>query len=309
MNFSIIVPTYNRKKLLIKCLNSLINQDYPKQDYAIIVVNDGSTDNTENVIESLKKKNPNIIYIKIKHSGQGAARNAGLRRAEGKFIAFTDDDCVVESNWLKKIDENFKKYDADAVGGSIINPTNRYIAWSQYILNFSSWFPKGKKIFVKDIPTNNIAYKKSAIKGYFFPELQSNMVYEDTLYNFSLYKNNKKILFCPGIRVKHYTWNEGYGLKKFFGIQKKAAIGFALGGYEVHGKTGRILMNFRFLNLLAPRLIMVFLRCIRQGYFLRFALCFPLILLGEVYRGIVIFSMNSHYSKERFIGTLNSKKS
>lgn len=298
MKFSIIVPTYNREKLLIKCLDSLIKQRFPKKSYEIIVVNDGSTDNTEHVIKTLKKENSNIKYFTINHSGQGAARNIGLREAKGRFIAFTDDDCVVEKNWLKKIENRFEKTDADAVGGSIINPTNKYVAWAQYILNFSSWFPERKKGYVKDIPTANISYKKASIKNHLFPEYLGMGVYEDSVYNFKLHKDGKKILFCPEMKAKHHTWDEKYELKKFFNIQKKAAIGFTLGGYKVHGIVGEVLYKFKFLNLITPRLIMVFLRCLRYGYLTKFLYHFPLIFLGEFYRGIVILSTNEkNYSK------------
>jgi len=288
MKFSIIVPTYNRKRMLYGCLKSLVNQDYPKNDYEIIVIDDGSTDGTEQIIKSLIKDYKNLRYFKIDHSGQAAARNIGLRRTKGKFIAFTDDDCVVEKNWLKKIEKVFKGTNTDAVGGSILNPTNRYIAWAQYILNFSSWFPKGSCRFIKDIPTANIAYRKMSIKGLAFPENLGRGVYEDSLFNHQLRKKRGKILFCPDIKVAHFTWNHNYGLKKFFWIQKKAAIGFVRGGYEVHGRIGNILRKWKPLNLFLPGLPSVVSRCLKQGYFLRLVFCFPLILIGELYKGVLI---------------------
>lgn len=293
MKFSIIIPTHNRKNLLRKCLHSVLHQNYPKKDYEIIMIDDGSTDGTDRFVKFFMKKEFNVKYLKIENRGPGAARNAGLRKAKGKFIAFTDDDCVVEKNWLRKIESCFEKTDADAVGGSIINPTDKYIAWSQYLLNFSSWFPKGKDRYVKDIPTANIAYRKSSIKNHLFPEYLYDLVYEDSLYNFYLYKNKKKILFCPDIKVKHITWEEKSNLKKFFSIQKKAALGFAGGGYKVHGEAGKILMRIRLLNLFCPRLIMVLMRCLRYGYGYRFIIYFPLLLLGEFYKGFVILLAKS----------------
>jgi len=294
MIFSVVVPTYNRPKLLQKCLKSLINQDYPKKDYEIIVVNNASSNHTNLIISSLMKQYKNIRFITNKtNKGPGYSRNRGIKKSKGKFIAFTDDDCVVDKDWLKKIEDSFKKSKVDAVGGSISNPTELYIAWAQYILNFSSWFPKGSDRYVKDIPTANIAYRRSVIINHFFPEHLSSQGYEDSIYNFHLYRNNKKILFCPKIKVEHFTWDENYGLKKFFKVQKNAAIGFVLGGYKVHSKMGEILTSFQFLNLFCPRLLMVFLRCTRYGYLTKFILCFPLILLGELYRGVVICLTNN----------------
>lgn len=291
MKFSIIVPTFDRLKLLDNCIRSLLSQDYPKNKYEVIIIDDGSTDNTANIVESFKKKHSNVRYYKIKNSGPAIARNLGLKKAKGNFIAFTDDDCTVEKEWLRKIEIAFNKSNADAVGGSIVNPTNRYIAWAQYILNLSSWFPGGKEKSVQVIPTGNVTYREASIKDYFFPTYLDRRGYSDSLFCYGLYEKKKKILFCPDIRVKHHFWDMGYGIKAFFSIQKRAATGFCSGGYIVHGKIGKILMKFKLLNLLCPRLFMVFLRCIRQGYLMRFLLCFPLIFFGEFYRNwIIIFS-------------------
>jgi glycosyltransferase involved in cell wall biosynthesis len=288
MRYSVIVPTYNRKTLLGKCLDSLANQDYPSGDYEIIVVDDGSVDGTRRVVESAKKGCAALRYFRTRHQGQGAARNVGLRKAKGEFIAFTDDDCVVEKEWLKKIEAAFRRSTADAVGGAIVNPMNRYIAWAQYILNFSAWLPKGGERYVKDIPTANICYSKQAIRDHFFPEHLGSGVYEDSLYNYKLHRKSKKILFCPAITVYHHTWEQSYGLRKFFDIQKKAGLGFLRGGYQVHGMVGHLLMRLKALNLFCPRLLMVFGRCVKYGYLSRFVASFPLLLSGELYRNLVI---------------------
>ena len=290
MKFSVIIPTYNGKNLLRSCLNSIFNQDYSKSEYEVIVIDDGSTDGTNLLIPDLKKKHFNLRYFKIHHKGQNAARNFGLRKARGEFIAFTDDDCLVEPYWLKKIEYAFSTSHADGIGGAILNPTNKYIAWSQYLLNFSSWFPKGKRKYVTDIPTANLAFRKTSILSHFFPEYIGKWGYGDSLFNYSLRKKDKKILFCPHIRIKHITWEKDYGMGKFLEIQKKAAVGFVLGGYKVHGKFGKMLMSFRFLNLFCPRLLMIFLRCIKRRYLTKFLFCFPLIFLGEFYRNLIIIS-------------------
>jgi len=289
MKFSIIVPTFNRKKLLIECLNALLNQDYPKNMYEVLVIDDGSNDGTFKLVHFFKKKYSNLRYFQIQHSGPGPARNFGLSKSRGKFIAFTDDDCIVDFDWLKKIELAFKKTGADAVGGSIINPIDKYISNAQYILNFSSWFPEMNEGLVRDIPTANIAYKKKSIIKYSFEKGLLGYSYEDSIFNYILFSEGKKIFFYPGIKVKHYTWKSHYGLKKFFRIQKRSALGFLLGGYKIHGSKGKILIRFRFLNLFCPRLIKVFLRCASKGYFISFLIHFPLILAGEFYKSLTIF--------------------
>jgi len=198
MKFSVIIPTCNRSKQLKQCLRSLLAQKYKKKDYEIIIVDDGSDDNTESDTKNLSKDFDNISYTKLKKSGPGCARNQGLRLSKGKYFVFTDDDCIVEKYWLRKIEEAFDRTSADAVGGSIINPINKYIAKSQHILNFSSWLPNGKERYVKDIPTANIAYQRKSVQGHFFPKQPGSKGYEDSLYNFQLYKEKKKYFSVHG---------------------------------------------------------------------------------------------------------------
>ena len=285
MDFSIIVPTFNRWRQLNKCLNRLYELDYPKDKYEIIVVDDGSHE-----MQTPPHNNgmPKIMFLRRHHAGAGAARNWGISHARGRWIAFTDDDCIVEANWLRKLKQGLCQRDIAAVGGSVLNPDSNYIALASYIQNFSAWLPKGKQRFVKDIPTANIAYKKDAIANMQFPEHLRGNVYEDSLFNHML---SQKILFCPEIKVTHHTWHKGDGLKKFFRMQKKAAAGFVLGGNIVHGQIGSMLVKFPELNLLCPRIVMVAVRCIKKGYFLRFLYALPLILAGEFYRGILVHKM------------------
>lgn len=87
MNVSVIIPTYNREHLVSDAIRSVMSQTY--QDFEIIVVDDGSTDKTE---ESVRKCSGNITFIKQNHLGPNAARNRALREAKGKYIALLDDD-------------------------------------------------------------------------------------------------------------------------------------------------------------------------------------------------------------------------
>jgi len=96
---SIIIPTYNREKLILNALDSIFNQTF--QDYEILIIDDASTDNTEQVIKELN--HPKIKYLKLeKNSGQCIARNFGAKRAQGQFIAFLDSD----DEWLPQKLEN-----------------------------------------------------------------------------------------------------------------------------------------------------------------------------------------------------------
>ena len=109
---TIIVCTYNGEKYIKDCLDALIEQDYPKDKYEIIVVDDGSIDKTNEIASKYSVK----VIKHEKNLGICSARNTGLRNANGTIVAYTDDDCIVKKGWLK----NLVKFYGDnviAVGG------------------------------------------------------------------------------------------------------------------------------------------------------------------------------------------------
>ena len=112
-NVSVIVPVYNRASEVHKCLDALVEQTYPKEQYEIIVVDDYSTDELKSVVE----KYPKVQYVlnKLEFS-LPAARNMGLTKAKGEIIVFLDDDAIVEKDYIKKIVEAFEKN--DGIGGA-----------------------------------------------------------------------------------------------------------------------------------------------------------------------------------------------
>ncbi len=100
--FSVIVPSYNRAAFLSKTLNSVLRQSYT--NFELIVVDDGSTDNTEAIVNSID--DVRITYFKIKNSERGAARNFGISKAQGDYITFLDSDDIYYSNYLKNARES-----------------------------------------------------------------------------------------------------------------------------------------------------------------------------------------------------------
>lgn len=96
---SIIIPVYNVELYIEKCLFSVTNQSYKHLE--IIIVNDGSTDNSEDIILNFQKKDKRIIYIKRKNGGLGAARNTGIEISSGKYICFVDSDDWIDLNYIK----------------------------------------------------------------------------------------------------------------------------------------------------------------------------------------------------------------
>lgn len=101
---SIIVPIYNAEKYILKCLDSLANQTI--DDYEVILINDGSTDGTLLLLNDYTKRFPNIFKVySIDNSGQGKARNEGIKYAKGEFIAFVDSDDYIESTMYEELYE------------------------------------------------------------------------------------------------------------------------------------------------------------------------------------------------------------
>lgn len=112
---SVIVPIYNVEKYIGKCLDSLVSQTL--RDIEVILVNDGSTDNSEKIIEEYKRKyyNFNMIYLKKENGGLSDARNYGMKRATGDYIAFLDSDDFADPTLYEKMYNKAVEEGADYV--------------------------------------------------------------------------------------------------------------------------------------------------------------------------------------------------
>lgn len=120
---SIIMPTHNRKHILKKSLKALNQQTYSAANYEIIVIDDGSTDGTGNMVKNLDLK-PELIYKYQSQSGPAAARNHGIKIAGGQFIIFIDDDIIVTPDFAKSHIQEQKKQKNIIVHGPVIYTNN-----------------------------------------------------------------------------------------------------------------------------------------------------------------------------------------
>lgn len=122
VDVSIVICTYNRCESLKITLESLLKQDADDRIYwRVLIVDNNSTDQTKNVVESFMKRfDGRLKYFLETQRGISYARNRGIKEALGEFIAFTDDDCVIDKNWVSNLYDTFKQYNADAVGGRIL---------------------------------------------------------------------------------------------------------------------------------------------------------------------------------------------
>lgn len=108
---SIIVPIYNAEIYLDKCIKSILNQSY--DNFELILVNDGSADNSANIVKKYMENDKRIIYLNQKQSGVSAARNNGINNAHGDFITFIDADDMIEKDYLEYLLSLFSNRNID----------------------------------------------------------------------------------------------------------------------------------------------------------------------------------------------------
>lgn len=128
IKYSFIVPVYNTEKYLKKCLDSLVNQTY--KDFEIILVNDGSTDKSSNIISKYQKKYKNIIVIDKENEGLSMARNRGVQKSSGKYIIFVDSDDYVSNKLLEEVDKKID--DSDILRFQIATEDEEYTKINEY---------------------------------------------------------------------------------------------------------------------------------------------------------------------------------
>jgi len=111
---TIIVPTYNRSHFIERAFESLVKQDYPRDKLDIIVIDDGSNDQTRAILERFQNAHAKFRFLQQNNLGPATARNAGLREARGNIILFIDDDCIADEKWVRELT---RAYDDPQVGG------------------------------------------------------------------------------------------------------------------------------------------------------------------------------------------------
>ncbi len=157
MVFSIVIPAYDSRRKLQRCLASIRRIDYP--DFEVIVVDDGSRDDTEKAISREK----GVTYIRQPHQGPAAARNRGFRKAKGELILFTDADCVLPPDILKKYEDYFRDAVLAGAGGSY-RTLNRQSRVARYIGYEIAWrhYMAGSQP-TSALGTYNAVFRKSAL--------------------------------------------------------------------------------------------------------------------------------------------------
>lgn len=185
---SIIIPTYNREKELSTCIDSLLNQTY--KDIEIIVINDGSKDNTDTLINSYKDKR--IKYYKRTNHGIGSSRNYGLEKSTGDYVSFIDSDDYIDKNFIEKMLNKVTKEDLDLVICDYYNFYKNKTKELVTIPKFNNTNIKDNKNLLLNVnygPCNKL-YKKELIKDIRFPE---DIKYEDMPFIAKCLKESNRI--------------------------------------------------------------------------------------------------------------------
>ena len=221
MKISVIIPTYKRIDKLQDCLASIMAQTFPKEDYEILVVEDGSQSGAKDLVKDLQEKFPKIKYFWRENAGPAAARNVAIKVAAGEVCAFTDDDCTVPPDWLEKLWDGFQRYpEVTGVGGRMepleeMVRKNPFARFELYITRVVFDLPTEREEFIagRDSPigaTNNIAYKTVALRAVggfdekFLPHIRGE---ERDLKERLCEAGYNKLLYIPTKVTHHRTYN------------------------------------------------------------------------------------------------------
>lgn len=207
---SIIIPCRNEEKYIGKCLDSIINQDFPKEKMEILVVDGMSTDKTKEIIRNYEARFPFIVYLENKKKIVPNALNKGIEYSKGDLVLILGSHGNYSSNHVIKCVEYMEKYKADNVGGlEVIVPGSDSLIGEAIALALSHPFGVGNARYrigtKKPIWADTVAcscYRKDVFDkiGFFDEELVRN---QDDEFNLRLIKNGGKILLVPDI-ISHY---------------------------------------------------------------------------------------------------------
>ena len=169
LQVTIVISTCNRVEKLRRCLFALERQTLPTSEFEVIIVDDGSQDNTGPIIGDFRKKSDiRLKYFYQENRGPASARNLGISKAETDYVAFTDDDCIPRYDWLEKLLEQIPNDSLWAgVGGKIIRKNNSVI--SRYIDHCGAMNHGDTNGAIHYLVTANALYRTScllAVKGF-----------------------------------------------------------------------------------------------------------------------------------------------
>lgn len=213
VKYSIIIPVYNSSKTLERCINSVLNQKY--EDWELIIIDDGSTDNSVEIIKKYINNNYKIKSFSQKNSGPGKARNLGIEKSNSEYICFMDADDYMEDNYLQLVNNKINADKCDVLFlDLILEKENGKV---DKILKFKQFENLSKEKLLRCLVMGKLPWgaynkivKSEIIKKCKFSELS---VGEEIVYTFDVI-NNSNSFSCLNEPVYHYIHNENGQHKK-----------------------------------------------------------------------------------------------
>lgn len=208
---SIIIPAYNAEKHIEQCIDSIISQTY--KNIEVIIVNDGSTDNTLAICEKYAKEDKRIKIVKKKNEGVSKARNDGIKIATGKYIMFIDSDDYIDDDYIEIMRKNIVEKKADLVISNYTRDKNGVKEKIYFDLKNDDdniTFPAVLNEYITGFYFNSIwktIIKKNIIEDNKI-QFDSTMKFgEDAVFSLKVYKNSNKTILIKNYGY-HYVDNE-----------------------------------------------------------------------------------------------------
>ncbi len=195
---SIVIPAYNSASTLGQTIHACLAQDYPKDKLEVIVIDDGSKDNTRRIIGDFP-----VRYIYQQRSGPASARNNGWRNSRGEGICFIDADCVPHSNWVSKLAGHYDRDNVGAVAGTYAVDESRYLL-DRFVHYEIRYRHSMMSEYTNSFGTYNVLIKRSVLEELDgFDPLYCNASGEDTDLSYRIVKRGHKIYFEKEALVGH----------------------------------------------------------------------------------------------------------
>ena len=299
---SVIIPSYNSKDYIAQCLEKILDQSYPRDRYEVIVVDNGSTDNSPAIIQTYPVK-----FLTESRKGPSAARNTGIRHAAGEYILFIDTDCMAGKDLIQRhmdAQAYYRKQDpaVRVVGGGIAGINRNFWALCD---NYCSWYMNHPKLKPRieerqHLPTANLSVERTVFEttGLFDENMRFG---EDSMFCKMVKQKGYKLYFEPKAVAGHINRTSFQGLMRH--AKEWAEIGKYTGPETPQSKT---------LNLKNP-LVLAIYNLYYFGYRfgeiawswlsvgdLGFLVCFPVVFVNKLYFGF-------HMAKSRYAGKKSVK--
>lgn len=204
---SIIIPIYNVEKYLKRCLDSLVNQTL--HDIEIICINDGSTDNSLEILEEYASKDSRIKIINQSNQGLSAVRHNGLKLATAEFIAFIDSDDWIDLDYFEKLYNSATKNNCDIAAATIVRKRPNSQKYRVHYTEEKICNTLEEKINACRIPICcyvwNKLYRSELVKNNFFKE---GVYFEDVLWTPEVLKQSNKLVTVPDVNY-YYRVTKG----------------------------------------------------------------------------------------------------